>query len=206
MSATVLLALERAKLYRAAVPHGAYLDYLRDSGLGVKSLADPDPFHSCGCLAVTTIRPNRGGGFDFAGPSEDGVTVAAVIEAYGSDGETVADLVAWPIDHPNRVRTMFGRCDMLGAWNIFNPVTYAFDKPLMVYCTALAWLQAGCRGCVILDPPSAARRLLNAPGPISGEDRAHSEELAALVASLIDGVRIVAPVTVSNSSDFRKAA
>ncbi|WP_152048272.1 hypothetical protein [Aureimonas psammosilenae] len=193
----------RAKLYAAAKPHGAYLDYIRDNGLGVRSLADADPIRDfCGCMAVTTIRPLRDGGFEFAPTSDDKAVVAAVIEAYASDCETVLDLVAWQVADPTRVRRMFGRADCLGAWNITSAASYVFDSPLMAFRTPLGWLQAGCRGVVVLDPAIAARRFLDAAGKISGEDLKHSEELAEMVEALAGSVRFVAPI----SSAIRKAA
>lgn len=202
MSAALLLLAERAKLYRAATPHGAYLDYLHDNGLGVASLAAPDLIaDACGCMTVTTIRPTWDGSFEFVHPGERRVTVAAVIEAFGADNETVEDLVAWPVDDPSHVRRMFGRCDTLGAWNIASAGTYALGAPLRVWRTPLRWLQEGGTGCVVLDTPAAARRLAEAPGRISGEDREHSAELASLVQSLFDPTKFVAPVT-----DMQEAA
>jgi hypothetical protein len=197
------LMAARAQLYARAQPHGAYLRFLRDNGLGVRSLADADPIRDfCGCMAVTTIRPLRDGGFEFAPVNDDKAVVAAVIEAYASDCETVSDLVAWPVADFTRVRRMFGRADCLGSWNIASAASYVLDTPLMVYRTPLAWLQAGCRGVVVLDPAIAARRLLDAAGSVSGEDRQHSEELATMVAALAGSVRFVAPV----SPEIRKAA
>ena len=37
-----------------------------------------------------------------------------VIEAYAADGETVIDLVAWPIANPTDVHTLCGAAPMLG--------------------------------------------------------------------------------------------
>ncbi|WP_152044881.1 hypothetical protein [Aureimonas psammosilenae] len=187
----------RAQLYARAQPHNAYLAYVRANGLALKSLADADPIRDyCGCMAVTTIRPLRDGGFEFAPVNDEKAVVAAVIEAYASDCETVSDLVAWPVADPTRVRRMFGRADCLGAWNIASAASYVLDSPLMAFRKPLGWLQAGCRGVVVLDPAIAARRLLDAAGKISGEDREHSQELGAMIAGLVERVQIVAPIQI----------
>lgn len=202
MSIALDLLRARAQLYRAAQPHGAYLGYMRETGLGLRSLGDPDPIaEHCGCMAVTTIRVDWEGHFEFAHPGEKNVTVAAVIEAFGRDGEALVDLVAWPVEKPDVVHTHLGRASMLGVANVYRATTYIFGKPLQVHRTPLEWLKAGCEGAVVIDPKQAAWTLLEAPGRIAGQDRRHSEELARIVGSLFDRSRFVSPAT-----ELRRAA
>lgn len=193
---TAHLFTARAQLHRRAVPSREYLDFIRSSGLGARSLADPDPlFDACGCVAVTAVKADWDGTFAFAERGAAGSTVAVVIEAFGRDGSTPLDLVAFSVAEPNRCWTMFGRAPMLGLANVYAATTYQFDQPLRVHRTVLAWIQGGCRGAVVLDPKFAARNLLDASemGRIAGEDRAHTIELANLTARLFDRDRFVVP-------------
>ncbi|MEN3793939.1 hypothetical protein [Fulvimarina sp. MAC3] len=185
MSHPIELFRARARLYRS-YPTGASIKYVREHGLNTIRLAEV-----AGCFTVMRIQP-MGDRFEF---SPDAKTVAAIVEAYGLDGETVNDLVAWPLEQPCRALTLLGRSPFLGAGNVFSASTYAFDQPLVCYRTPLTWWGAGCGGVVILDPLNAARILLDAPGKISGEDADHSREIAELVRGLFDPSRFVAPAT-----------
>ncbi len=82
--------------------------------------------------------------------SEDGVP-SAVIEVLDEDGETVIDLVAWPLLEPAAFATAIGNSDILGASNM----RIKTRNPLQIHSTALAWLKAGCTGCVIVNPSFA---------------------------------------------------
>lgn len=183
MTVALDILAARARLYRA-YPTATSVAYVRDNELDMRQLAD-----AAGCFTVMRVAVS-GDRFEF---SETGNTIVAIVEAFGRDGETSVDLVAWPLDAPQRVLTMFGRTPILGLVNVFAATTYAFDRPLVCYRTPLAWWQAGCRGAVVLDPSSAARLLLDAPGLISGEDLEHSRQIAELVRSLFDPARFVAP-------------
>lgn len=185
MTSAIELFRARARLYRSH-PTMTSIRYVRDNGLDTNRVAE-----AAGCFTVMRIHP-KGNRFDF---STEAKTVAAIIEAFGFDGETVSDLVAWPLTQPSRVLTHLGRSPILGARNVFSAWTYALDQPLVCYRTPLTWWRAGCRGAVILDPIGAARILLDAPGKISGEDVDHSREIADLVRGLFDPSRFVAPAT-----------
>ena len=173
----------RAALYAAPVTPTS-VGYVRKHDLDSSRVA-----RVAGCFAVmrADVDGNR---FEL---SDDGRSVIAIVEALGRRGESVLDLVGWPLDEPARLLTLFGRAPMLGLANVFAATTYAFDRPLMCHRTALGWWRARCAGAVILDPQSAARILLDAPGRISGEDREHSLEIAELVQALFDPSRFVAP-------------
>ncbi|WP_158876542.1 hypothetical protein [Antarcticirhabdus aurantiaca] len=162
----------------------------------MRRLGDPDPIaKGCGLLVVTSIRRVGKTRFAFAEKGERGVP-AAVILVFGRDGTSVVDLAGWPMARPTELRTMFGAASMLGVSNVHRAATYAFG-PLRVWRTALGWLRGGAAGAVILNPPEAARDLLDAPGRIAGEDHHHAVALAGLVASLFDKSRFVAPSTRS---------
>ncbi|MCK5932930.1 MAG: hypothetical protein KAG89_12250 [Fulvimarina manganoxydans] len=186
------LLAARARLYQSG-PTGASIEYVRDNALDTRHL-----FRASGAYAVAFVDID-GDRFDFAGSKES--TPAVVIEVAGSDGHSVIDLLAWPISKPSAFVTMFGRAEILGGRNLFAAATYAFDTPLICYRTPLAWWKAGCTGAVVIKPASAARLLLDAPGTISGEDHAHSVEIAELVRGLFNPARFVTPL-----SDLGRAA
>ncbi|KKN94454.1 hypothetical protein LCGC14_0188010 [marine sediment metagenome] len=187
MTGTVEVMAARAKLYRRAMPSRASIDYVRDNGLDSWTIAA-----HAGCFTVLKINVLPGNRWDFVEDDSEVAVPVAIVEAFGRDGETVLDLVAWPLDHPYRVLTMFGRADMLGLVNVYSAASYTFGTPLQMHRTPLGWWRAGCRGAVVLDPVSAARHLLDAPGRIAGQDREHSQELADLVGGLFDRSRFVA--------------
>ena len=191
MTVALDILAARARLYRA-YPTATSVAYVRDNDLDMRQLAD-----AAGCFTVMRVAVS-GDRFEF---SETGNTIVAIVEAFGRDGATVLDLVAWPLTDPGQILTMFGRAPMLGTVNIFDATSYTFGRPLNCRRTPLGWWRAGCQGIVVIDPAAAARLLLDAPGAISGEDFDHSREIGELVRSLFDPARFVAPV-----SDERRAA
>ena len=112
-----------------------------------------------------------------------------MLEAFGPDGQTVADLVAWPLAHPEHVMTMFGRCGLLGVWEALGPATYFMGGALNLYRTPLDWLREGCRGAAIVVPSIAAQQLVDAPGFIAAQDHRHGRELVQLLQAVIDPSR-----------------
>lgn len=111
----------------------------------------------------------------------DGVP-AAVIEAIliDRDGEpATADLVAWPVHDPEAFTTVMGVND--GA-DVLGPVAMLHRRgaPLRVHRHPLAWLQAGCTGCVPLTP-GARHWLIRAGGPFIADDVDHGRELRDLI-------------------------
>jgi hypothetical protein len=107
---------------------------------------------------------------------------AAIIEAllFDKDREPfVADLVAWPINHPLAFVTALGLndgADVLGPQHMVRRA----GVPLVLHRTPLAWLQAGCQGCVPLKP-GARHWLAKAGGPFVVEDVDHGLELRDLL-------------------------
>src|SRR5215475_7217552 len=91
------LLAARAELKSRAEPTVDWLDYIRNTGIDV-----PTVCRFAGVLAVTHCIFYDHRRFDFADPSEREAEPAAVIQALGEDAETVIDLVAWPLDAPNR--------------------------------------------------------------------------------------------------------
>lgn len=143
-----------------------------------------------GAIGVCRVRFLPGRRFDFA---PDG-RLAAVIEAFGADDDRVLDLVAWPVERPDKFATALGRAVGLGHARVESPATYHGGRPLRVFRTPLGWLQAGCQGAVILDPDAAPGWLPDALGPIAGEDIDHAREIARLLRPYVQPRRIVAPI------------
>lgn len=165
----------------------AYRNYIR--------LHEIDQALVCGFAGACVVRNVMDCGnqrFDFANGEAEQLP-AFVCEAFGSDGESLVDLVAWPLDSPNKVMSMFGRCGLLGAWEAMNPATYFMDSSLVMHRTPLEWLQAGCRGAVVVTPYVAARMFLDLPGKIAARDDIHGRQLEALRRSVLPKDQILVP-------------
>ena len=120
------------------------------------------------------------GRFDFTYPKEREAEPAAVIEALGADAATCIDLVAWPLHAPERFASLFGDVVLLGIDRVGSAATYFGGQPLQLYRTPLAWLQAHCRGAVIINPHGAPLVLQNALGRVAGEDIDHARTIQKL--------------------------
>jgi hypothetical protein len=155
---------------RATASAGADVKYIKREALNLEVITA-----YAGILAVIRCALN-GPRFMF----DDGGTRCAVVEVLGEDAATSGDLVAWPIDEPERFATALGEGAMLGEAQVYNPASWAFDQTLPVHRTPLRWLKADCVGIVILDHhgvlPILARRL----GRICGEDKQHALDLMAM--------------------------
>lgn len=96
----------------------------------------------------------------------DGIP-AAVIEAilFDKDREPyVADLVAWPLHDPGSIATALSASEgaaVLGAINM----PQRGRTPLWVHPTPIAWILAGCEGCVPLHDAEGRYWLDKAGGP-----------------------------------------
>ena len=119
----------------------------------------------------------EGGRFDF----DEGGWPAVVIEVLDEDDETTVDLCAWLADRPDCFGTALGAAVVLGATNITNPATWAFDGLLHIHRRPLDWMKAGCRGVVILDHRDSAVLLGSALGPMVAEDEAHARDLKLML-------------------------
>lgn len=172
----------RARLHSAPERDGDGCLYLNGHGIDVKTFRG-----KIGFWAITDITDCGGGRFDFA---EDG-EAAFVIEALGEDGETVVDLVAWPIGAPERVLTMFGRCGLLGLAEALCPTTFFIGCVLDMHRTPLDWLKAGCRGAVVVTAAVASREIVNVMVPIAARDHQHGQELQSVAALVTAPQRFV---------------
>ncbi|GJD94153.1 hypothetical protein [Methylobacterium iners] len=121
-------------------------------------------------------------------------------EAFEEDGHTVADLVLWRPELPGDFATVIGAAVGLGLSQVRNPATYAYGWPLLVHRTPLKWLQAGCRGVVVLDRDSAPGWLAEAPGQIAAEDIEHGRELARMLHGYFDPEKIVRPAVTGSAA------
>jgi hypothetical protein len=178
------LIAARAEFYDRALPHREFQHYVRQNGIELGRIS--------GFAGATGILPvvNCGQGrFDWDAPGQ--LVQAFICEAYAEDGETVIDLVAWPIDRPQLVMTMFGRAPLLGLWEAMNPSTYFGGKPLQMHRTPLEWLQAGCRGAAVVRPASAARLLFDIDGAMAGKDQRHTRQLRDLIHTVIDDHKVI---------------
>ena len=177
------LLLARAELLNLAQPS---VDYCRGQGIDWIATAP-----ACGGLFMAPIRLTPGRRFEF---DPDGI-LAAVCEAIGEDATSILDLVAWSTTKPHRFRTAFGAAPALGMAAACNPATYFGDRPLRLFRTPLAWLQAACDGAVLLDPERGARWLLDIPtSKLAAEDDDHAAEIVRLRQALLDEQSIVVPV------------
>jgi hypothetical protein len=186
---TIALMAARADLYGFAFASPAYLKYVRQHGIDVDRMSD-----FAGASALAPIVDCGGGRFDWPGFGQDEEQQhvdAFIVELFADDGETVLDIVAWPVDRPQHVMSMFGRAALAGEWEAFNPATFYMGKALVMHRTVLDWLKAGCRGAAIVDKRLAARALVDVPGPVAARDRHHAQELIAIIRSLIGPQKIV---------------
>lgn len=168
------LLAARAELNGRAEPTIDWLDFIKNNAIDI-----PTVCRFAGVLAVTHCI-FYGRRFDFVDPCEREAEPAAVIEALGDDGETVVDLVAWPLEAPDRFCSLFGDVSVLGADRIGNPATYFVGAHLQLFKSPLRWLQAGCEGAVIIEPHGARFVLRRAIGPIAGEDVDHARAIQKL--------------------------
>jgi hypothetical protein len=190
MNRDFLLMDARADYYsriEAALGSRENLNYVRKHDLNKLQING-----FAGAYAVLPIADCGNGRFDFIGSDCDQVN-AFICEAFDDDGETVVDLVAWPLERPAHVLSMFGRCGLLGAWEAMNPAAYIFDTPLVMHRTPLDWLKADCKGAAVVTPRIWARIFLDLPGNIAAQDVQHARELVAIVESLFDRRRFVVP-------------
>lgn len=183
-----LALLEASADFLAIADHHlvATQEYLKAAGIRLVREAD---FTIAG-ISVAPVFDCGNGRFDLTA-SEGAPVMALVCEALDADAETVIDLVAWPLDCPEHVMTMFGRCVLLGAFEAMNPSSYILDYPLPMHRTPFAYMRAGFRGAAIVTPQRAARMLIDLPGRVAAQDFAYGRELVSLMQSVIPADRVV---------------
>ena len=169
------LMAARAELVARGDPHEWWLDYIRSERLDVPTVA-----RFAGMIAVTACVFYDHGRFDFVLPKDREAEPAAVIEALGADAATPIDLIAWPLHAPDRFASLFGDALLLGIDRVGNAATYFAGQPLQLFKTPLAWLQARCRGAVIIEPYGGSEVLQRALGRVAGEDIAHARTIQKL--------------------------
>jgi hypothetical protein len=186
MSIDTLIA--RADFYARANTTQAYVRYVRDHGI------DPwDVMPYAGATGIIPVVDCGNGQFDFEPHLHcpDRPFDAFVCEVIDADGETTLDLVAWPVNRPYRILTMFGRAPAVGLWEAENPASYFMGKTLPLHRTPLEWLAAGCSGAAIITPRLAARWLLDLPGPVAARDHAHARQLHQIKQTLVEGIKVM---------------
>lgn len=163
--------------------------YLKRTGLKLSTI-----IAHAGFLTVTLAKFYGGNSGDRAFTVDQDGTPAAVIEALLFDHgreQVTADYVAWPLTDPESFATAMGvndGADVLGPQNMVQ----RRGSPLLVHRTPLAWLQAGCEGCVLLKP-GARHWLHRAGGPFIAEDADHGLELRDLLGANALRHRILVP-------------
>lgn len=171
----------------ARIGSAEFLAYVRSNRLDTWTIG----WHA-GAIAILPIARHPNNRFEF----DDNGDLGFVCHAFAADGETVTDLVAWPLEHPECPLAMFGRCGLLGLWQANAPGTYFMGGSLLLHRTPLAWLQAGCDGAAIVDRYLAGRQLLETPGRIAVEDREYGREIAALLRAAADiDNKVIFPTT-----------
>lgn len=181
--------LELSKIAETCMPET--FDYRKSQGIGsTATMSD-----CIGIITLARIADHGNQRFDF---DPEGFE-AVVFEAMGKDGETAIDLVAWPIDHPNKVLTMFGRCGLVGVFYATNPATYYDGLPLPLYRSPLELFCAGFTGAAVAVPNIASRQLLDLPGRVAAHDLQHGIELQELFESNVRG-RVMIPAKVRRAA------
>ena len=179
----------RADLIERAEPHDDWFAFVRGSGIDMRYI-----YAHAGLLAVTRCRFLSGGRFDWAGSDEgEFAAVIEVIEIEAGEPVTV-DLLAWSIADPTRVGTAIGRASVLGGDQITNPASFFPDQPLQVWRTPLSWVQARCRGVVVLNEKAGAARLAGAIGKLAAEDLDHARQIDRLCHPWLDRKKLLVPI------------
>lgn len=170
-----------------------FLDYVRMHGIDLMTVGRFAG--SCAVIDIVDVGNHR---FDFA---DNGGVPGFVLEVYGVDGESVEDLICWPLDRPGHVMTALGKAGLVGVWQAMAPQSYFMAAAVPIYRTPLRWLQESCDGCAIAAPEVAAQQLIQTPGRLSAEDQRHGRELVALLKSVFDpATKIIAPKALQRSA------
>ena len=181
MIATDKLSWMRQQHYQMAEPCPEWWSFIHQNMINPAAL---EPH--CGTIGVALCKSldasNGDRLFEF---SSKGIA-CVVIEALcfqregGNKNPYVADLVAWSLQAPNSFATALGTgegCELLGAWSACR----TDRSPLTVHRTPLAWLKAGCEGCVVLKQEGGGFWLNKAGAPFVCEDAEHAKAVRDLL-------------------------
>lgn len=165
------------------------VEYIKQHQINQDSLA-----HHSGVLAVCRVQWFGERRFAFA---DDGM-LAAVLTAL-DENKIMADLIAWPVDCPDKFAPALGRVAILGLDQIDDPDTWD-EHPLVIHRSPLRWLQHRCRGVVVIDEQAASLHLGGALGQLVGEDQMHAREMTKSLRRRVD------PPFVASQPNLREAA
>jgi hypothetical protein len=151
-------------------------------GVGWQAITDAVPAY-CSNVKVTssTFEFVEDGGSAFVLPVrvETPLTPEASDPAQAIRDGWIVDLVAFHPAHPSRWALRRGTAEWLGA---VEP-QYLDSEPVPVWRTPLAWLEAGCRGLVLLSREHTSQyRVLSGLGEVVAEDTWHAAELRQTLA------------------------
>lgn len=157
------LALRAAiNLFDTTEPSCRLETVLKDQGVDYRSVVDrTGPI----CLRRITIDDAS---WTF-GIDEELGEPGFVMAVHAIDGESVIDLVAWPVRHPEAWGTYLGFAGLLGGDAVVNPASFV-EGPCPIWSMPISWLQSDLRGAVVVNPRLAAPILAQAPGPFQCED------------------------------------
>lgn len=181
---TSRLAFMRNESLRVAGPTPELFQYIRKHRLDVATVTAHAGYIN---IALAAFMADT---FLFDSDGEPAVVIEALL--FDLDREQVtADLVAWPVGDPEAFATAMGSNDGAAILAPQNMVQRR-GEPLEVHRSPLAWIKAGCSGCVALKP--AARHWLHkAGGPLIAEDAEHGRELRELLGANALRHRILIP-------------
>lgn len=129
-------------------------------------------------------------------------TPAAVIEAILFDQNRepyVADLVAWPLGDPGNIATALSASEGAAVLGAFN-MPQRGRTPLRVHPTPLAWIMAGCQGCVPLTHAGGRYWLDKAGGPFVVDNIEDGRWLRDLLGPLAARHRILVAVELEEDA------
>ena len=175
------LSWMRQQLYQMAEPCAEWWSFIHQNKIDPAAL---EPH--CGTIGVALCKSletsNGDTLFEFSSKGIPCVVIEAICfrRECGNINPYTADLVAWPLQAPNSFATALGTgegCELLGAWSACS----TDRSSLKIHRTPLAWLKAGCEGCVVLKQEGGGFWLNKAWGPFVCEDAEHAHEVSELL-------------------------
>lgn len=170
----------RQQLYQMSEPCPEWWSLIHQNKINPAALET-----HCGTIGVAlckSLDANNGDRlFEFSSMGIPCVVIEAI--CFRREGSNInpytADLIEWPLYAPDSFATALGAgegCELLGAWSACRT-----DRTLTVHRTPLAWLKAGCEGCVVLKQEGGGFWLNKAGGPFVCEDAEHAKAVRELL-------------------------